>query len=398
MKKIYLVLIAITAFAIKSNAQCSGCTINVTGLDVAPHIVSAGQVFCIAPTGTVTGDITVSNGGTLCNQGKINSFNLWIAGGTLKNYGTIQTHNVLVSAGGTYTNNATTIIDSLLITGSWASYVNNGTQTNDAFAISENAMAVNTGTITTLLMADSIGNITNNGNISVTGPGFSHAYNSVVTNNGNITISSEFSNSYNSTFTNNNYMNVMHDWYNSTNANFTTNCMTNVGHDWFNGANVYGPTTGCGGFNISGISFSSGIIGSLSTHIDICDAGNPFSGIDGNSGSIANTTSYCSCVNSCALVTGIREKNQESLVSISTIFPNPSSTNISIKLNSQETEILTFEIKDTMGKTVLNKKHTVNIGENETEVNVSNLSQGTYILSITDSHQLQTKRLFTVAR
>lgn len=398
MKKIYFIILSMFALTFESNAQCSGCTINVTGLDASPHIVSAGQVFCISPTGTVTGQITVTAGGTVCNQGTINSFNLWVAGGTLKNYGTLNTNNVLIASAGTYTNYGTSIIDSLLIQHSSSSYINNGTQVSDAFAVAEYANTTNTGTINVILMADSLATITNNGSITVTGTAFSHAYSSTFTNNGNLTIYNDFGNSTSSNFTNNNYMNIMRDFYNSTSANFTTKCMVSVGRDWYNSANVYGPTTGCGGFNITGTSLSSGIIGSLTTHIDICDAGHPFSGIDGNTGSIANTTSYCTCVNNCAVVTGIKEIEKQTSVIINSIFPNPSSSNITIKLNHTQTETLLIEVRDMMGKTQFTKNYDASIGENSTDINISQLAQGTYILTITDSKQLQAKRLFTVAK
>jgi hypothetical protein len=212
MKKIYLILITLFTFSVKSNAQCSGCTTNITGLDTAPHIVTAGQVFCIASTGTVTGQITVSAGGTLCNQGTINSFNLWIAGGSCKNYGTLYTHNLLVSTAGTYTNYATTVIDSLLVENPSSTYINNGTQTSDAFGIADNGSVVNTGTITAIIMADSIGIFTNNGFINVTGAGFSNAYSSTFINNGNLSVNTDFANSYSSNFTNNNYMSIGRDW------------------------------------------------------------------------------------------------------------------------------------------------------------------------------------------
>lgn len=400
MKKIYTnaVILFLLAFSYNASAQCSGCTISVTGLDTSPHIVASGQVFCIAPTGTVTGDITVMSGGTLCNQGTMNSFNLWIAGGTLKNYGMLNTNNVLVESAGTYTNNGTSIIDSLFIRYASSSYINNGTQTSDAFAIAEYATVINTGTINAILVADSLATITNNGNISITGDGFSNAYSSTFINNGNLTINNDFANSTSSNFTNNNYMNVMRDFYNATSANFTTKCMVSVGRDWFNSSNVYGPTIGCGGFNITGSSLNSGVIGSLSTHIDICDAGQPFSGIDWNSGTIANTTSYCTCVNSCAVVTSIKESVYETSVIINSIFPNPSSSNITVKLNHTKTEALLIEVRDMMGKTQFTKNYNASIGENNTDINVSQLAQGTYILTITDSNELQTKRLFTVVK
>jgi hypothetical protein len=398
MQKIYFIFLAILAINMRTSAQCSGCTINITGLDAAPHIVTAGQVFCISPTGTVTGQITVSTGGTLCNQGTINSFNLWIAGGTLKNYGTITTNNVLVSTAGTYTNYATTIIDSLLVQNPSSTYINNGTQTSDAFGIADYGIVENNGSISAILMADSIGTVTNNGIISITGIGLSNAYSSNFTNNGNLTVDVDFANSYSSNFTNNNYMNIGRDWYNSTNANFTTKCMMTVGRDWYNSSNVYGPTVSCGGFNIIGVSLSTGLVGSANTHLDLCDAGNPALGIDGPGGTIINTTTYCNCANTCAVVTEINEVRTQSQVSIGTIYPNPTSYTLHIKLNTRENETLMVEVKDTVGRIVIIKTYHASIGENETEINISDLAQGTYILSITDSNQLQTNRLFSVAK
>lgn len=51
-----------------------------------------------------------------------------------------------------------------------------------------------------------------------------------------------------------------------------------------------------------------------------------------------------------------------------------------------------------MGKVQFNKSYDSEIGENKADINVSSLAQGTYILSITDSKQLQSKRLFTVVK
>ncbi len=399
MIKIYTktIILFLFALAFKANAQCSGCTTNITGLDAANHLVSSGQTLCISSTGTLTGLITVSPGGTLCNQGKINSTNVLIAGGTFKNYGTIDTYSVTISASGTFTNYATALIDSLWITNSNTSYINAGTQTGTAFAVSNHASAINNGTITVYDHADSLGTFTNNGNMTITHDCAS-SYTSTCINNGNMTINNDFASSYNSSFTNNNYMRVMRDFYNSTNATFTTKCMMNVGRDWYNSAIVSGPSTpGCGGFNITGGSFNTGTIGSGTTHIDICDAGHPTLGLDGPSGTINSTTTYCTCSNSCVLVsTGIQEL--QSGVTINTIYPNPSSHKLTIKLNNKEDEMLLIEVRDMMGKTVYTKQLHASIGSNDSEINTSELPQGTYILCITDSHKLRANSLFTVAR
>lgn len=422
MKKIYskLFLVVLVAFGLNAKAQCSGCTTNITGLDAGAHIIGSGQTLCVASTGTMTGLITITAGGTLCNQGKIQSTNLWVAGGTLKNYGTIDTYSVLVSAAGTYTNYSTALIDSLMITNPNSSYVNNGTQTGTAFTTADHATTVNSGTITVYDMWDSVAtfyntnkinvthdfgnayssNFTNTGNLTVTND-MANTYTATCTNNGNYTVTRDFYNTTSGNFTNNNYMNIVRDFYNTTSANFTTKCMVSVNRNWYNttSANVYGPTTSCGGFSVTGTTGNSANIGSASTHLDICDAGHPALGLDGPGGTINGTTTYCSCANTCSTVSvGVKELMKESSVLISTIYPNPATNVLTIKLNNQESEALTIEVRDMMGKTIIAKSLKVSVGESETELNVSNLAQGTYILSIIDSHQLLSKKLFTVAK
>ncbi len=383
----------------KANAQCSGCTINITGYDVTNYVLGPGSSLCISATGTVTGLITVQTGGTLCNQGKISSTNVLIAGGTFKNYGTIDTYSITISSAGTFTNYATALIDSLWITHANTTYVNNGTQTGTAFAVSNNGSAINNGTITVYDHADSTATVINNGTLNVTHD-FAAAYNATYTNNGNINVANDFAASFSSTFVNNSYMNVMRDFYNSYSANFTTNCIISVGRDWYNSGTVYGPAlTSCGGFSVTGASYNTagGVLGSTGTHIDMCDAGHPVGGIDYNNGMIAGTTSYCTCANSCVMVSvGIEEiKSNGSIINI---FPNPASNSLNIKLNNKENEALIIEVLDMMGRRVSVKTYQASIGENETELSVTDLAQGTYILSVTNSHKLQSKRLFSVAK
>lgn len=420
MKKIFSLILLIILVANNVGAQCSGCTANITGLDNNPYFISSGVTICVAPTGTMTGLITIDAGGTLCNQGKIQSTNLWVKGGTLKNYGTIDTYSVLVSTAGTFTNYSTALIDSLMITNPNSSYVNNGTQTGTAFTTADHATTVNSGTITVYDMWDTIASFYNTNKINVTHD-FGNAYSSSFTNTGNLTVTNDMANTYTSTctnngnfsvtrdfynttsgnFTNSNYMNITRDFFNTTSANFTTKCMMQVSRNWYNttSANVYGPATSCGGFSVTGTTGNSANIGSSTTHLDICDAGHPTFGLDGPGGTINGTTTYCSCANTCSVVSvGIKELVKESSILISTIYPNPSTNAVIIKLNSQELETLMVEVRDMMGKIIMTKSLKVSIGENETELNVTGLAQGTYILSITDSHQLQSKRLFSVSK
>lgn len=400
MNKIYskILVIALSVFGLNANAQCTGCTQTIAGNDASNYLVGSGQVLCISSTGNATGMITVTSGGILCNQGSLNSTNVSIVGGILKNYGTINTGNILISAAGTYSNFATSIIDSLFVTQNSSKYVNQGTQVINAFAIADNANATNTGTITTNLFYDSLATFTNNGTISVTDM-MGLVYSSNFTNNGSLTVTNDFGHGYNSTFLNNGYMKVNRDFYNGNSSTFTTYCMMLVSRDWYNAATVNGPTlTSCGGFSITGISLNSGTVGSITTHVDICDAGMPGTGVDSNSGTIASTTSYCTCTNTCVTTVGIKEIPLQSSVLISNIFPNPASSSLTIDLNNKDSESLSIEIRDMMGRTVLTKTLAAKLGENQTEINVSALAQGSYILCVTDSHQLQTKRLFNVSK
>lgn len=398
MKKIYFTTLTVFSLLlnISSYAQCSGCTLNITGLDAANHIVSSGQTMCISSTGTVTGLITVSAGGTLCNQGKINSSNVWIAGGTLKNYGTIDTYSITVSAAGTFTNYATALIDSLWITQNGSTYINNGTQTTHAFAVSNNASATNNGSITATNQGDSLGTFVNNGTITITND-FANSYNTSYTNNGHLSVGNDFACSNSSNFSNNNFMSITRDFFNSTSSNFTTKCMISVGRDWYNSANVYGPSAAsCGGFNITGGSYNTGIAGSASTHLDICDAGHPALGIDGPGGTIAGTTTYCSCTNSCATFTGINELH--SGLAVIKLFPNPATDKVYMEFDNNGSTDFVYEIKDMMGRVITKQHYNAVNGINSLEINTSALSQGTYILSITDSSERSSKQLFSVGR
>jgi RHS repeat-associated protein len=88
---ISLCLTAVYAF---SQPCTSGCTITVSSSTTANYTVLTGQQLCITSNGVINGDITLS-GGTICNQGLIQSVNFSINTGTINNYGTILQGNTL---------------------------------------------------------------------------------------------------------------------------------------------------------------------------------------------------------------------------------------------------------------------------------------------------------------
>lgn len=380
MKKIYsmFLFIAVMALSQKINAQCISCTTTITGADAANHIVNAGTTLCISSTGTASGLITVASGGTLCNLGNINSSNVWIAGGTLNNYGGINTSNVLVSGQGTFNNNGTADIDSLLITNIYSTFTNNGSLTGMRLGNSDNSSITNNGNITVDYLGDSVAMFTNN--VS-----------------GNLIVNYDFGNGYNSGFFNYGYVNIMRDFFNDGGSGVETSCMMLVGRDWYNTAIISVPSiVSCAGFYIAGGSYNTGTIGSSSSHVDLCDAGNPTWGIDGPGGTIASTTTYCACSNNC-VATGINPV-PESNVMIEKIYPNPAVNNVSVMINSMEAGTFIAEVYDMSGKKQLSTIIKVNTGKNIIGFDLSVLAQGTYILKVTDSQNLQSKQIFNVVK
>ena len=386
MKKLILIisLISFTKFAL---AQCSGCTTTISGLNTTNQIISAGQTLCISSTGTVTGLITVTAGGSVCNEGNINSSNFWVAGGTLRNYGNITVGNLLVSSAGTFTNYSVTDADSLLITDASSNYINNGTQINKAFAIAINAHATNNGNVNSVLMYDSIGVYVNNGTINLSGS-LGSDYNSNFTNNGNVNVALDLGNAHNSIFTNNKFITIQRDFLNGSSANFITNCIINVGRNWYNDATITGaPLSSCGGFSITGLSGNTGTIGSAISHVDICDVGHPTLGLDGPGGTIASTTTYCTCMNTCLAIVGTEEiKNN-----LNTLFyPNPANDKLNIEVNSQSSEVIEINITNIFGELILSKLTSQN---EKSQINLNDLKNGLYFVTIKQNGDSLTKKI-----
>lgn len=394
IKRYFSMALALVAAGIQLQAQCGSCSTTISNASPANQLVSNGQTLCITSTGTVSGLITVLAGGKVCNQGLINSTNVWVAGGTLINSGTMTINNITVSSAGSFTNEASLDADSFLVISTNARYVNNGTQINQAFATADHAASVNNGTLTSNVVYDSIGDLTNNGTIIIN-DGFANGWGSNCFNNGNIRIANDFANGYNSVFINNKNMSVMRDFYNGNNSSYTTNCMVSIGRNWSNTATVLGPAGSCGGFNIAGSSSNSGSIGNATSFIDLCDAGHPTGGIDANIGTIASTTTYCSCTNTCMTV-GLQELH--SSVSSLVAYPNPASGRLMVRYSASRQETVSVTVKDMMGRTVLSQTQASFAGNNELELNTSSLAEGSYILSISDATQAAVNRIFNVVK
>lgn len=385
MKKNYFKFLALGffAFTMNANAQCTGCTTTISGADASNYIVASGQTLCIAATGNASGLITVNTGGTVCNQGTISSSYFWVNGGGLRNYGTINVSNLLVSNMGFFYNYAagTSTHDSILITNTSSKLYNYGTMTTIRLGNSDLAEVNNSGSITADYIGDSAASFNNQAT----------AY---------VKVNVDFYNAYGSTAINAGYIDIDRDFINSTSSTFETFCMMSVGRDWYNTATIFGPPTAqpCGGFNIAGGSYNSGSLGNSITHIDICDAGNPPLGLDGPGGTIATTTTYCSCSNVCTIPAGINETIGQSSVLIQNIYPNPTSSSLTIELRNKQSEELVVEVLDMIGRKQSSTTINSIVGLTTSAIDVSKLAQGMYVLSITDSKKMQSKQLFSVVK
>jgi hypothetical protein len=380
IKHCFLWMLTAVTSTVSLQAQCGSCSTTISNANSATQIVSNGQTLCITATGTLSGAITVLAGGKVCNQGLINSTNVWVGGGSLLNTERINVNNLYVSSAGSFTNDASFEADSFLIANPNTNYFNNGTQINLAFATADHATSVNNGTITSNVIYDSIGDFTNNGNITIT-DGFANGWGSSCFNNGNLHIANDFANGYSSIFRNDKNMVVSRDFYNGTNSSYFTQCIVTVGRNWYNSATILGPNSSCGGFAIAGTSSNSGAVGTSSSFIDICDAGHPAGGFDANfGGNVAGTTTYCSCANSCVTV-GLKEI-APSGISALTLYPNPSSSHLTLAYSINNKGDVSVTVKDMMGRVVLAKTQESLSGKNELEINTSALAEGTYVISL----------------
>jgi len=355
MKKIYAALAALCILSCPVYSQCNSCTTTISSSDANTHIITAGMTLCISSSATVSGAIIVS-GGTLCNQGTIHNLNLTItgAGSTLNNYGTI-------------------ICDSLLVYKTGAVLNNYGNMTDSSIAVSAGALFNNnSGTITCSTLADSAGTFVNNGNV---------------------TVNLDFGNGYGGQFTNNNYLKIGHDFLNGAGATFTTGCVVSVGNNWFNSSAVNGPASGCGGFTIAGGSIqNSGTVGGVG-HVDLCATATI-----SNIGTMTGVT-HCVCTNACSLITtGIPEYKAPELGVIKNLYPNPANLEINLLLNMESAMNIQVAVTDILGKTALTRSYGSMQGEHLLKLDVSGLSPGIYLITVSNAKGDREQQKFNIVR
>ncbi|MBN4072444.1 T9SS type A sorting domain-containing protein [Crocinitomix catalasitica] len=293
-------------------AQCSGCTITISGIETLPQVVMAGTTLCITPTGNLQGDLGIF-GGTVCNEGIISSFSIAQNGGTFNNYGNIDGVDFAIHSGN-FENYGSTILTDFGISGVDLTITNTGTFSCTDFAISKTTGG-----------ADPIFN--NNGTINVFDMGI--GINTTFNNNGDLIVSNNYANSPTASFYNYGYMSVGYDFAND--GNFHTECVVTVGNDWANDGVMTGPAAGsCGGFSVGSIAANTSDFAVDDSYLDMCVGGS--SGFDVNVGTLGTNVTTCSCSSICVSVATIESKHE--LIKFK-VYPNPFSEYAIIDLGSE---------------------------------------------------------------
>jgi len=91
------------------------------------------------------------------------------------------------------------------------------------------------------------------------------------------------------------------------------------------------------------------------------------------------------------------EKEFSGNFSISTVKPNPVSTDINFNINANEADNYTIELFDMNGELVINQSQMLNAGDHSMKLDLVNqkgrISAGTYFLKVTASNESQTQKV-----
>lgn len=106
---------------------------------------------------------------------------------------------------------------------------------------------------------------------------------------------------------------------------------------------------------------------------------------------VNNSAMYIDNLAFSGTATGIKE-NAANLMNL-TIFPNPSNEKVVLNYTLKSTENVVIKISDVTGKIVNELKPNGVIGNNKQELNISNLSQGIYTITIQGDNSLSSQKL-----
>ncbi len=91
------------------------------------------------------------------------------------------------------------------------------------------------------------------------------------------------------------------------------------------------------------------------------------------------------------VVTGI--KNQESVLSDVSIFPNPSSETINVNVDLKSEQKIMIELIDFTGKIILTKDLGSLLGKSKQTIHVNGIAKGTYMIKIVSDKATETRKV-----
>jgi len=148
---------------------------------------------------------------------------------------------------------------------------------------------------------------------------------------------------------------------------------------WDTGLNTRVPV-GTGSVTLSGMAMSWA---NFSIPINYTDGNNPDSCIIVLKASGSNPTNndylWVDNLGFSGIVAGVEEKN---IISSLNVYPNPSSENLTLKLNLTEHKEINIALLDITGKTILTEIKQLAQGESAVNLNIGNLSKGIYFVKL----------------
>lgn len=317
MKFLYVTALITSLFAMSDVAfsQCSTCTYTVATSGGGNYNVNSGQTLCIKSCVVFTGTIEL-NGGTVCNNGTINSGSGNFNSGKFYNYGTFTRSGGFNFGGEFYNSGTLTLSGDLNINNPNGKFYNySGATLNVGGNVSNNAVFSNQGTATvngsyhanggsqinentgTMTVKGNLqlnalfnnsGPLTVNGSVAVNG-------NATLTNapNTRIKVGGDYQN--NGTTINSGTIEVTGNFTNNGGGVYTNNYGTSIFGNFMNNGTINGDNVGCNTFTVSGNNVVQNGGGSMSNN-DFCAYRFPGSNFSTNNGSTGNTT-YCTCSN-----------------------------------------------------------------------------------------------------
>lgn len=293
-------------------AQCTSCTITISGASSTSYTLSSGQRLCITSTGTYTGNITL-NGGSVCNQGTISvngiSFNsgsiqnqgtlnmsgtLAINNGSFVNKGNLKASELRINSGSSFLNEATGNVNISGLVDANSSFINHGQMAVAGnFNVNSTATQLNTGTLQISGNMNINRNFTNNGSIELKG---NVAVNSNATfTNGSgaeFNVSGNFTN--NGTTINNGEIYIDRNFTNNGGAPFINNNRVEVLNNFTNNGTINGASSTCNPFVVYGSEVVQNGSGSI-FNTDFCAPQYPGSNFKTNNGTIGSGVTFCTC-------------------------------------------------------------------------------------------------------